>query len=836
MTKRNLMNCVSAGALAVVAMSLAVPAMAQDKPADNEAPETEAIVVTASSSGRTAQNSSISVSQISQDAIANFTPRSQAEVLRSIPGLNVQDTAGPGGNANIGVRGIPVSTGGSQYVALQEDGLPVVLFGDMQFGNNDYWVRFDNNVDRVEAVRGGSASTFASQAPGAVINYVSKTGTEEGGAVALSTALNYREFRLDFDYGGRASDTVRYHFGGYVVNGNGPTRLPYTASQGYQIKGNITKDLPDGKGYIRLNFKRLDDRQPTFTSMPALATISGNEITGFSPLPGVDARRYASTGIYNQTFNILNANGTVQNVRMEGIHPVATSIGGEFHYEFSPTFTLDEKVRWTDMSGVFANQWTGEVATSGPGGLIGQTIGSVNGSNDTRVIGAVRYAAGPLAGQNYTGAFLSNSAQAYTTMKDVGSLANDLTLKGKFDLGGGTLNVRGGWFHMRQNIVMDWRINNVTQTLNSNGNPVPLNLYTAAGAQLTANGVTGYNNQWGGCCGGRSYDLAYTNNALYLEGEADLDRLNLSASFRRDMLKAEGVSYGVVQGANMTITDGLGSASVPTFNTSSVVADRLDYTKSYSSWSLGALYKLTDTTNVFVRASRGGRFAADRMLYGGNSFTAAGQLTAGGDHLSVNTVTQQEVGVKHQGNAGGARYRVEATFYRAQVKESNYDFTAVSRNQNPFTDTVYHSSGVELSGNVAAGGFAMNGYVVYTDSKDTKTGKVPVAMPKWTFLVSPSYDAGIAEIGISASGQSRFSIGDLTAPSAIFANGYVKVRPAENLEVGFNVNNLFNKLGYRANNGSIQARGRGGLTANQAIFDNSAMLGRTMTASIRYKF
>lgn len=832
MTKRNLMNCASVGALAVVALVLAAPAQAQDKPvADGD--DGEAIVVTASSAGRTAQNSSISVSQISQDAIVNFTPRSQAEVLRAIPGLNVQDTAGPGGNANIGVRGIPVSTGGSEYVGLQEDGLPVVLFGDMQFGNNDYWVRFDNNVDRVEAVRGGSASTFSSQAPGAVINYVSKTGTTEGGEVALSTALNYREFRLDFDYGGKASDTVRYHFGGFVVNGNGPTHLPYTASKGYQIKGNVTKDLADGKGYIRLNFKRLDDQQPTFTSMPALANISGNEITGFTTLPGVDARKYASTGIYNQTFNILNANGTVQNVRMQGIHPVATAIGGEFHYEFSPMFTLDEKVRWTDMSGSFSNQWTGELATAS---LIGQTIGSVNGTSDSRVIGAVKYAAGPLAGQTYTGAFASNSAQAFTTMKDVGSLANDLTLKGKFDLGGATLNLRGGWFHMRQNIVMDWRINNVTQTLNSNGNPVPLNLYTAAGAQLTANGVTGYNNQWGGCCGGRSYDLAYTDDALYLEGEAELDKLNLSASYRRDTLHAEGVSYGVVPGANMTITDALGSASVPTFNTSSVVADRLNYSKSYSSWSVGALYKLTDTTNVFARVSSGGRFNADRMLYAGNNFTADGQLTAGGDHLSVNTVTQQEVGVKHQGNMGGARYRVEATFYRAQVKESNYDFTAVSRNQNPFTDTIYHSSGVELSGNVAAGAFALNGYVVYTDSKDTKTGKVPVAMPKWTFLVSPSYDAGVAAIGLSVSGQSRFSIGNLTAPGSVFANGYVKVRPATNLELGFNVNNLFNKLGYRANNGSLQARGTGGLTANQAIFDNSAMLGRTMTASIRYKF
>jgi len=192
--------------------------------------------------------------------------------------------------------------------------------------------------------------------------------------------------------------------------------------------------------------------------------------------------------------------------------------------------------------------------------------------------------------------------------------------------------------------------------------------------------------------------------------------------------------------------------------------------------------------------------------------------------------------VKHNGSIGGARYHVEATYYRAQVKESNYDFTAISRGQNPFTDTIYHSSGVELSGNVRYGDFAMNGYVVYTDSKDTKTNLTPMAMPKWTFLVSPSYDMGKAAIGVSVSGQSDFSIGTITAPGSVFANGYVKVRPMDNVEVGFNVNNMFNTLGYRANNGSLQARGAGGLTANQAIFDNSAMLGRTMTASVKYKF
>jgi outer membrane receptor protein involved in Fe transport len=136
------------------------------------------------------------------------------------------------------------------------------------------------------------------------------------------------------------------------------------------------------------------------------------------------------------------------------------------------------------------------------------------------------------------------------------------------------------------------------------------------------------------------------------------------------------------------------------------------------------------------------------------------------------------------------------------------------------------------------GGFGLNGYVVYTDAKDAVSGKAAYAMPKWTFLFSPSYDAGVAAVGLSVSGQSDFYLGDqiTRAPGSTFVNGYIKVRPIKALEVGLNVNNLFNTLGYRANNGSINTRGAGGLGANQAIFDNSAMLGRTMTASIRYRF
>ena len=615
--------CVSVVSLAIASLAATGHAATDKaKPADPGA----YIVVTASAGSETAQNASFTVSQLGNAAITDFTPRSQAEALRAIPGLNVQDTAGPGGNANIGVRGIPVSTGGSEYVGLQEDGLPVVLFGDMNFGNNDYWVRFDDNVDRIEAVKGGSASTFSSQAPGAVINYVSKTGTSQGGEIGVSEGLSDRETRVDFDDGGHLTDHLRFHIGGFGVTGHGPTHLAYTAEKGYQIKGNITEDFGDGSGYIRLNFKRMDDREPTFTSMPALASVSNGRITGYATLGPVDARQYGSTGIYDRNFQILNAAGQLQTVEMQGIHPITTAIGAELKRDVGHFLTVADKFRWTRIHGSFSNQWTGEKSTSS---LVGQTIGSAFGTSaDPRVIGSVVYAAGPNAGQAYTGNFLSNEAQAYVTFNDMGSLANDLTISGKLDAGTlGHVDLRAGWFHMRQTVNMDWRINNVTQTLDSNGNAVPLDIFSPAGAQLSANGLTGFNNQWGGCCGGRHYDVSYTDDAPYAELEGDFGRFNLDASFRYDSVHADGAAYAPVAGANITVTDAVGSASLPTRNSALTPSEKLNYTKGYSSWSVGALFKATDQVNLFARVSSGGRFNADRLLYNDANFNPDGSLT-----------------------------------------------------------------------------------------------------------------------------------------------------------------------------------------------------------------
>ena len=778
------------------------------------------VIVTASGRDKTRMQSSMSISSISLQQIQDFTPRSEAEVFRLIPGIQAQDTAGPGGNANIGVRGLPVVTGGSEFVQLQEDGLPTVLFGDMNFGNNDYWTRYDSSVQRVEAVRGGGTSTFASQAPGAVINYVSDTGTKDGGLIGLSTGVGFDETKVDFAYGAHITDSLRFHIGGFVKNGSGPTHIGYNAEQGYQIKGNVTKEFEDGKGYIRLNFKRLDDKEPTFTTMPSIAKLSGNTITGFETLPNFDARKDSNQSIYNQSFQVLNYAGQLETVPLEGIHVKSTSVGGEFQYDFSDDFSVHDGLRWTSQSGAFRTQFLNVATTAS---VIGSTV---NG----QTVGSVVYANGPNKGQAYTGTYLNNNPNIDTNMSDMGSFVNDLTLTRKADVFGGKLTAKAGLFYMRQSIAQDWHVNRSYAELTGR-NPAQLDLFTGAngtGAQLTAAGQAGFNDNWGNCCA-RQYDLTYVDTAPYLSLDFAEGPFDIDASVRQDSVKASGTAQGGVAGPNVTVSDELGSATLPSMVTGSAI-EVLDYTKKYTSWSIGGLYELNDRLNLFIRASRGGRFNADRRVLGGN-FNADGSLNAQGNTTAVNFVEQKEVGAKGRGNIDGVNFSFESTYFTADLTDNNYDFTRITQHLDPVISEHYSAHGIELSGNLHYDKFSLYGDGTVQKAKVGSTGLAPGALPNYSFLLAPTYTTGMISLGVSVNGQgtSKASSGQ-DVKGQTYVNGFFKIRPYDGLELAINANNLFNTLGYRGSGNLLQT------SATSGIFSNSAVLGRTVTASIRYTF
>ncbi|MBP7340568.1 TonB-dependent receptor plug domain-containing protein, partial [Niveispirillum sp.] len=267
-------------ALAACGLSMAhaqetqVAQASAEPPAVSDDLQLEEIVVTAVVSQTSKMRSSVSVSALSADDLMQSAPRSTAEIFRNIPGVRSESTGGEG-NANIAVRGLPVAAGGAKFLQLHEDGLPVMEFGDIAFGNADIFLRADSNVARVEAIRGGSASTLASNSPGGVINFISKTGDTEGGSFALTRGIDYDTTRGDFEFGGAIGDNWTAHIGGFYREGEGVRNANYNAESGGQIKANLTRKFENG--YARVYFKYLNDRAIGYLPQPVLVSGSNSD-------------------------------------------------------------------------------------------------------------------------------------------------------------------------------------------------------------------------------------------------------------------------------------------------------------------------------------------------------------------------------------------------------------------------------------------------------------------------------------------------------------------------------------------------------------------------------
>jgi outer membrane receptor protein involved in Fe transport len=850
MKTADLKTCVS---LAAMGLALAAsPAFAQTAataaPAADEATsELDTIVVTASGSNRTQLNSAISTTSVDAATITNFRPASESEIYRLIPGIQAAGTAGPGGNANIAVRGLPVATGGSPFVQLQEDGLPTVLFGDIQFGNNDYWTRYDASVERLESVRGGGATTFASQAPGAVINYISNTGKKAGGFISLSKGIDFNDTRVDFRYGAPIGESTRFHIGGMYHTGHGPLNT-FNVSKSFQVKANVTQEFGDGDGYIRLLFKFADTKEPNYTGSPAFATRSGNQISNLTPFPGFDGRSQNNYSTLNQTGLFLNRAGTALERRdIDGITTSQIAIGAQFHYDIGDNFTVDNNFRWSDMSGAFASPFLNLTRTSG---VLGSTV---NG----QVVGAIRYASGSRAGQAYTGTYIDNNVNVRTNIRDIGSVANDLALTGKFESGFGRVTAKAGFFFMRQNIAMDWHVNKSTREVSGN-NPAQLDLFTATGARLTFEGISGYNNNWGSCCA-RDYDLQYTNTAPYLSLDLDGESFALDGSIRLERVKAEG--GGTQGGTEIPIT--ANGVTIPALLSNSA-REVLNYARSYTSWTAGALYKASPNTSLFIRASKGGRFNGDRQTFGGkfhstgstigalctsaqtelrnaaNVVTRAAQFGCGADGVtpSVDFVNQYEIGLKHRGEIGTGRYSVELTLLKANFKQSTFELSATrcgGAAGGCIIDSKYRSTGAEFFGTVSFGGFSLVGNATYSDSQQLDGANYRRAsyLPSLTYTVSSNYDFGdIATVGLTATGQTsvRDDPGNIYPGGAIF-NANLSVRPIKQIELGLQVYNLFNRFDFRGNGSNVADA-----SVTPIVVTGTPVIGQTFTGSIKFKF
>ena len=815
-----------AASVAVCALSTPVLAQDQDTASDAAAAEEIEIIVTAVARGQNRIESSVSVSTIGAEAIADLAAPSSADLIRQIPGIRSEASGGEG-NANIAVRGIPVSTGGARYIQLQEDGLPILEFGDIIFGNADNFLRADRSVARVEAVRGGSASTFASNAPGAVINFISKTGQQEGGAIQGTVGLDFESYRLDFDYGAPLADDLYFHVGGFYRTGEGPRDIGYNGYDGGQIKANITKEF-DG-GYVRFSAKYLDDTTPTILPQPVF--VGGtNADPDYTPIPGFDPRTDALYSPYlTPAVTLDGSNNPARFDFRDGLSVQSLAFGIESEIDVGGGWTLTNRFRFSDNSGGFQSPFP---AGAGAAQDIANSIG---GAGST-----LAFATGPNAGETASAAniggngLLSNVVVFNVRLNSLDNVTNDFRVNKSFDFGGGTANFTTGFYLSRQTIDTDWLWTSHLQTVQGDGQAVLVDVRDANGDLVTQNGTVGFSASFFGNCCRRSYDVGYSTYAPFASLSLELDRLTLDASIRYDYGDASGTITGSDSGFGTGITqfdfDNDGNIS-PAEQLTAVLplgsARPVNYDFDYFSFSLGANYLLTDDLGMFARYSQGGRHTADRSLFSPAVSTTDGSLP-GGDAGVVASVDQLEAGLKYQASG----LSLFATGFFAKTAETNVELAPLE-----LFDTEYEAFGIELEGAYRTGPFTLSAGATWTDAeiKDaldiTTIGNKPRRQADLVYQATAQYETDMFTLGANVVGTTDSFTQDsnlLTLPGFTQVNAFVAVRPIDRIEIGLNAQNLFNSFGYtEAEEGSIPGND---------IVRARSIAGRTIAASVRFDF
>jgi outer membrane receptor protein involved in Fe transport len=739
MTIHPFSRTVLAAAVSVALTQVVVAQTAAEPAREKTGLDFEKVVVTATAQGGSKMKQSLSVSSVDGDQIQKFGTPSAAEVLRSIPGIRAESSGGEG-NANVIVRGTPLSAGGSRYFQFQEDGLPVILFGDIAFGTADSFVKADGSIDRVEVVRGGSASTLATNSPGGVVNFLSKTGEDKGGGVGLGLGLDYKSFRADFDYGNQVSKETRYFVGGYYRTGEGVRPSNVTGEEGGQLKANITHDF--GGGYVRLSLKGLDDKAPTHLPVP-VSTVNGN----ISALPGVDPRTATFyTPYWNADTTLDHNNNLVKSNINDGLRVRSGGIGLEGAINLGNGFKVENRFRTTSNSGRFIGVFAAD-----------------NGTQGTYTI-----ASGPDTGKSWTGRAF-NATVFNTAIDDLGLTQNEIKVSNKFAMGGdASLTATGGLYYAKQNVGLTWNFNQyLMQAQGENAA-----LLSSSATSATTPGLLAFGTQvFGGCCN-RYIDASYKTIAPFVAVGYEAGPLNLDGSVRFDKQNASG-----------SFNQAVNQKYDPT------KAKKIDYSVDHTSFSLGANYRVTNDLAAFARVSDGVAFNSDRVMFQGYELN-------GNTIIPINQLKQVEAGFKLRSGSTSAFI----TFFNARTKETNYEATTQKTTARSYRANGVELEASHRFGDFSiAGGATFTNSKIRAAEDPTLVGKTPRRQADVTYQISPTYNVGPATIGASLIGTSK-AFGDdghtITLPAFSVLNMFVNYQVSQRFSVNLSANNLFNKIGY----------------------------------------
>jgi len=150
---------------------LSLPAAAQ-RPAPATPGVAADVVVTAEAAPQEAADLAVATTVVDRAAIERSRAATVAELLRTVPGVDVVQSGGPGGVTSLFLRGA-----NSNSALVLVDGVKV---NSPYFGGVDLSSLGTANVERVEIVRGPFSALWGSEALGGVVQVVTRRASTEG--------------------------------------------------------------------------------------------------------------------------------------------------------------------------------------------------------------------------------------------------------------------------------------------------------------------------------------------------------------------------------------------------------------------------------------------------------------------------------------------------------------------------------------------------------------------------------------------------------------------------------------------------------------------------------
>lgn len=305
----------------------------------------EDVVVTGVARATEAFQTSYAVSSVGEARIVRQTVANTADLIGRLPGFFAEASGGESNN-NISPRGLPGSLG-TRFIAIQEDGMPFFLDPNEIYLNGDSFLRADIMVERVEAVRSGPGPIFASNAPGGLINAITRKGTDHPEGALRLTAQDTGMGRLDGYWSGPVGGDWRLALGGFWRLHQGYRDSGFPADKGGQFRINLTR--PFEGGTFTAYAKVIDEANAFYLPVPLADPRDGGSLADL-----IDPRRGTLLSDANRRYGLVSFTGAeVQRQDRDladGRRARAFMTGFEFRRDFGDGWTIDNRFRHFDFT------------------------------------------------------------------------------------------------------------------------------------------------------------------------------------------------------------------------------------------------------------------------------------------------------------------------------------------------------------------------------------------------------------------------------------------------------------------------------------------------------